>query len=331
MPAGLIFDESKHYLDHLGPFCALMGWPLIVCEDSMAELAKKYYPDLEVIEKDPFELAQPSHIVACDTRPLLQAAFPRWRFETIKTFWLPHGNSDKGWNTLFFEALEKEPYALVYGQKMIDFMKAKNVDPQMFLVGNFRYSYFQRHRAFYEKLLPALPRKTTFLYAPTWDDGEGSNSFWKAFPVLADSLPNTMNLLVKLHPNTRRQFEFELERLMGQYERKKNIFFLEEFPPIYPLLHLCDAYIGDMSSIGYDFLTLRKPMFFLNSNQRDQKTDKGLYLFRCGLEISPHQYRSLFQQYNGANPFSEIQKETCEYTFAPLPNWAEFKNRLLAL
>lgn len=324
MPAGLIFDESKHYLDHLGPFCALMEWPLIVCEPTLAELARKYYPDLEIIEKDPLDLSQPSHIVSCDTRPLLQAAFPRWRFESIKTFWLPHGNSDKGWNSLFFEALEKEPYALVYGQKMIDFMKAKGVAPQMFIVGNFRFSYFQRHKAFYEKLLRSLPHKNNFLYAPTWDDAERNNSFWKAFPILAESLPKEMNLLVKLHPNTKRQFEIELERIMGQYEKKKNIVFLEEFPPIYPLLHLCNAYIGDMSSIGYDFITLEKPMFFLNSNRRE-----GLYLFRCGMEIFPHQYPSLFHLYNPSNPFSKIQRETSQYTFAPVPNWTELKERLL--
>ena len=37
--AGLIFDESSHYLDHLAPFCALMRWQLMVCEESVASRA----------------------------------------------------------------------------------------------------------------------------------------------------------------------------------------------------------------------------------------------------------------------------------------------------
>lgn len=305
--AGLIYDDSRHYIDHLAPFCALLGWPLIVCEEAVADLSRRYYPDLQVIQKPALQLQLPPQIVACDTRPLLRAAFPN---QTFQSLWLPHGNSDKGTKSSYFEALREEEYALVYGQKMIDFMREKQVAPKTIRIGNFRWQYYLKHQSFYQKF--ALPKgKQTFLYAPTWDDYEGSSSFWTAFPHLANSLPKDCYILVKLHPNTLRKFEVELEILMGRYAERKNIHFLPEFPPIYPLLNLCDAYIGDRSSIGYDFLKFDRPLFFLNA-------DPDLYLSRCGTPIKPDQFNFRLQDH-----LSSIRKEAYEYTFDPNPQWEE--------
>ncbi|MES2272905.1 MAG: CDP-glycerol glycerophosphotransferase family protein [Chlamydiota bacterium] len=318
--AGLIFDTSLHYLDHLGPFCSLMQWPLLICEDSIVNLACKYYPDLKVIEENALRIKFPKHLVACDPHQLLQAAFPTLLTEQTSTFWLPHGNSDKGWKSPFFEGLQKDATALVYGQKMIDFMKAKNVFLKTLCVGNFRAKYYEKHRSFYQKIVQdeitsLLPQgNKNFLYAPTWNDSEGNGSFWQIFPILAKALPNHCNLLVKLHPNTSQQFDIQLEILMGQFQNRKNILFLPEFPPIYPLLEISDAYIGDMSSIGYDFLKFDRPMYFLNPTGRDAKTDQGLFLFRCGEEILPEQLASVFDL-DQKEDFSTIRGRTYNYTF----------------
>lgn len=301
--AGLIYDDSRHYIDHLAPFCALVQWPLIVCEEGVADLARTYYPDLEVILKNSLQLRLPLHIATCDTRLLLQAAFPH---QNAKLFWLPHGNSDKGWTGPFFEELQGE-IALVYGQKMIDFMHEKKVFPKTIKIGNFRWQYYLKHQLFYQKLLrdmiPEAARK--FLYAPTWADSEDNCSFWDAFPHLAHSLPADCLLLIKLHPNTVRQFGIELEILKGEFAAQKNILFLPEFPPVYPLLSLCDAYIGDMSSIGYDFLKFDKPLFFLKANPH-------LSLSRCGTAITAESF-----DFPTTDGLSSIRKETYDYTFAP--------------
>jgi len=315
MYAGLIYDDSRHYIDHLAPFCALLNWPLIVCEPTVAALARAYYPDLEVKEIPLWDLQLPSHIVTCDPLPMFQAAFPT---QTCKTLWLPHGNSDKGWKGPFFEGLGE--IAFVYGQKMIDFMRAKNGSPQTLRVGNFRWHYFLKHQAFYQKMtLPLKKSSKNILYAPTWEDSENNGSFWKAFPILADHFPKECHLLVKLHPNTLWTFAAEVEMLIGRYAKGKNIFFLPEIPPIYPILAQCDAYIGDMSSIGYDFLTFDRPMYFFNANQE-------LPLHRCGAAIEPKHFAFSHQ-----DPFSEIRKATYDYTFDPAPNWNQLKEQIHAL
>jgi hypothetical protein len=305
LKAGLIHDDSPHYLDHLGPLCASLNWPLLVCEPSIAELANRFYPDLKVIEIPFWELKLPPLIIACEPQILLQATFPN---QKIDSFWLPHGNSDKGWDTPFFEALQSEKTALVYGAKMVDFLSQKNVFPDCVSIGNFRWEYFLNHTSFYQL---SLPKGKNFLYAPTWDDSAGSCSFWKAFPQLAARLPEDCNLLVKLHPNTLRKYEAHIEVLIGRYQKQKNILFLPNHPPIYPLLAQCDAYIGDMSSIGYDFLTFDKPLFFLNANP-------NFPLHQCGTAICAETF-----DFSLKDTLNQKRQELYRYTFTQNSHWKE--------
>lgn len=300
--AGLIYDDSRHYLDHLGPFCALAKWPLILCEPHLADLAAQGYPDLEILSTPLWELKLPKTVVSCDTLPLLRSAFPG---QSIDNLWLPHGNSDKGWSSPFFEAMQEEKTALVYGQRMIDFMKKKKVFPKTIRVGNFRREYFFKHKDFYHEMIRVPKSGKNFLYAPTWDDSENNCSFWNAFPKLASRIPSDCNLLIKLHPNTIRKFAPEIETLMGRFAKQKNIYFLPDDPPVYPLLAGCAAYIGDMSSIGYDFLAFDRPLFFLNANQ-------ALPLHRCGAPIDLANF-----DFSLNDSFSSIRKTTYDYTFDP--------------
>lgn len=323
--AGLIYDDNLYYLDHLAPFCSLIRRPLIVCEGTIAEQAAQYYPNLHVVQKNILETQVPKTVISCGDTLQLKRAFPNQIFSNV---WLPHGNSDKGWHSSTFEILQSGEKAIVYGQKMIDFMTALNVFPQTIQVGNFRRYYFDQHRTFYQKiiaseLLARLPSKAnrTFLYAPTWEDRENNGSFWSVFPRLAESVPDNCNLIVKIHPNTVQLYEARIEAAIGKYG-KKNILILTEFFPIYPLLSICDAYIGDMSSIGYDFLSFNKPMYFINASQRNM-SDPGLYLFRCGQECKGADVFNL-----PSKDFSQIQKETYEYTFADTPDWLTLNSRL---
>lgn len=307
--AGLIYDHSKHYLDHLAPLCSLLDLPLILCEPALVDLAHKYYPDLTILEERSLTLKLPSHLITCDNRPILKAAFPNQNFHIL---WLPHGHSDKGWNTPLFDILKGEKITFAYGQKMADSIGTKH----RFLVGNFRWHYFQKHKKFYEKLYPPSQKKT-YLYAPTWDDAEKNNSFWASFSHLVKILPEQTQLLVKLHPNTVEKFLVDIELLKTRYEHHSNLIFLPDLPPIYPLLNLCDAYIGDMSSIGYDFLTFDKPLYFFNAKSH-------LPLHQCGAPVSPNTF-------SDTDSFSPLRKKTYDQTFAPDPHWAQLRETIDAL
>ncbi len=269
MYTGLIFDDSPHYIDHLAPFCALMDWPLVVWEDSIANAVRQFYPQVQLIH----DSIVPPNVVACDNRALLKL----YGITSGRMLWLPHGLSDKGWKSSFFETLGEEDLLLVYGQRMRDVLAAKKVTIPQLSVGNFRWKFYQQHREFYNKLMTERFGDRRFiLYAPTWEDSEKNSTLWDVLPKLEQ------NVLVKVHPNTQKRFMPELERAKGRVE------ILEDFPPIYPLLDRTDIYIGDMSSIGYDFLHFNKPMFFLC---REKTQDESTFLMRCGTQITMDQVR----------------------------------------
>lgn len=313
--AGLIYDDSRHYIDHLAPFCALKKWPLIVCEAVIEDLAKEYYPNLEVIFINRWELSFPSILVACDTKSLIESSLGI--SISSHALWLPHGSSDKGWKAPFFEALQKEKTALVYGQKMIDCLAQKNTFPEIIRIGNFRWEYWLKHKEFYKKIVQEKihlpPNNKTYLYAPTWEDRENNSTFWQIFPTLAARLPKNCNLIIKIHPNTYWKHEVKIEGIIGSYQTQKNILFLTDFTPIYPLLDICDAYIGDMSSIGYDFLKFNRPMFFLTNQQYNIKNDPSFFLYQCGILLTKENLPALFEE--GGGDFTKIRKEIYDYTF----------------
>ncbi len=353
LATGLLYGPELHHLDHLGPLCAILDIPLIVTEEKIATLAKRYYPHLKVILYDYLVIAE--YLVS--HYDIVFYSMPRDIFDEVFFFaqkmiqkricaiWCPHGNSDKGASIFYMEALKKEEAALVYGKQMIDYLKKKGVFKQLkghVITGNYRYQFYLKNLEFYtgiaaREISAKLKAATkTLLYAPTWQDYEKSSSFFDAIKPLIEKLPSNYNLIVKLHPNLILQEEFEVEEVIAKYEQRQNVLFLTDFTPIYSLLSLVDIYIGDMSSIGYDYLVFDKPMFFLNQNLRDLQNDIGLYLFRCGQEIKPEQYRDIHQiiehyfQYE-LRSFSEIRKEVYTYAFGHTKPLEKLKEEILHL
>lgn len=335
--ACLIYGPMEHHLDHLAPLAQLLGIPLIVTEKPLFELTAQFYPKVEKILWDYVEAAQNlvdsfEVIFTCLPRPLFEQIFflaQRLSGKRVGTIWVPHGNSDKGQKRGFSEGLEEEKVLLVYGPKMIDFFIHRKELHQLksyITTGNFRYQHYRKERAFYqalvqEKIASKLPTSArTILYAPTWQDAEGGCSFFDLFPALVNTLPDAYNLIVKLHPNLLLQEELRLEQLFYRYEGKKNLLFLSHFPSIYPLLDYVDIYLGDNSSIGYDFTTMDKPLFFFNYRSEDLSSDSSLYLYQCGTTIEPHQYSMTFSVIDAALPadterFSALRKKINSYTF----------------
>jgi CDP-glycerol glycerophosphotransferase (TagB/SpsB family) len=120
-------------------------------------------------------------------------------------------------------------------------------------------------------------------------------------------LPSTLNLLVKPHPNTILRNAPQLERLIGKTERS-NLQFLTENFPIFALLERCDAYLGDRSSIGYDYLLLDKPLFFLDPHHHP----KGRDLLGCGQSVTPE---TLFPILSHPDRYSAERKKMAAYAF----------------
>ncbi len=335
--ATLIYGPHPHHLDHLGPLSQILEIPLFLTDEEIFSQAQAFYPALDArlyssLEVTDALLQKNQAVISCLSKTLIEELFFFVRHAHGKNYfpiWCPHGNSDKGYANGAMKLLKEERAAFIYGEKMLEVFNlpetSRDVRPYV-LTGNYRLYDYQMHRAFYDEVatkhirrkLPSATR--TILFAPTWDDHEGESAFNEACEVLIQTLPSSTNLIIKLHPNTLVQNERKIAQLYDRYAGDSHILFLDHYPHIYSLLALCDLYIGDFSSIGYDFLAFNKPMIFLNQRQLDKRTSPGASLFRCGVTVDPSDYPRIYSIMENLLPhdsqlFSAIRQEVYTHTF----------------
>lgn len=291
--AAAISTGPDTHLDHLSVICDLMDVPLIVTDPQNAIIAKEYYPQIET-DYVPFEELTLDYLAS--HLDVIYECGKFWTLELLPLFELlyqkkmrivfcPHGNSDKGHTSDLPQLPLGEDISLVYGKQMKDRLK-KTSAGRFVETGNLRLNFYQKHKNHFDLLAEKKVfskfqgEKPIILYAPTWHTDESPTSFFHSVSALIEDLSPDYHLLIKLHPLLEENQPALFYHLLGKYEGQKNLLFLKEFPPIYPLLERSSIYIGDYSSIGYDFLIYDKPLYFLNP----AKKDKTL-LQNCGIII----------------------------------------------
>lgn len=348
---GINPQSQIHYIDHLAVVCIFMDIPLLFIDPLDYEIGLKYYPGLNAQYLD-YQILTPEYLISnydvlfmsdlWDRAVFHQkfAPFEKEYGKFLRHVHCPHGFSDKGF---YLKKCAREDISLLYGQNMIDQLKTYEVIDELktyVITGNYRYTYFKQHKKFFDDVVSrdVLSRfakpQPLILYAPTWMDVEESTTFFDAFEAILDNLPDSYNMIIKLHPRLELDNPGQYYHIVGRYESKPNVVFLKDFPLVYPLLSHADIYLGDMSSIGYDFLTFNKPMFFLNKQRRDPKTDRGLYLFRCGVEVKPDAYPLLYKfiEVNlegDQEKFGAIRKQVYDYTFGKERAFKDLKKDII--
>lgn len=328
------------YVDHIVPLCQLMGIPLLCTDPWIYELIQIFYPPMEVILDESPDFSLNRTLKHYDTlfyvdlhrNPHGGFQFVEYVYEgKARSVCGLHGNSDKKRNLFWAEKYADEDVVLLYGEHMVEFLKEKGIWGRFnrpILTGNFRWQFYQEHRNFFDRkmapfLFPQQNRKT-LLYATTWtaqnkksDWRVDYSSFFDVYPFILENIPDTYQVIVKLHPHLVFLFPSEVEEIKEKYKGCDQILFLDDLPLIYPLLAKCDIYLGDYSSVGYDFLSFNRPMFFLNDTHRDQKKDKGVYLYRCGKALLPHEFKTLYEvvEQNPQSDLQAVRKQTYHFAF----------------
>jgi len=339
MKACVINQSSHiHFYDHLCPFAVVMDIPSLFMEEDDRERCARYYPGLktDIIEFQDFNpefLIQNFDVIMMSDlwdRDVFNEKFrdlEKQYKKTLKHVHVPHGFSDK---VFYIRKMANEDITLVYGQNMLDLLKEEGVFERLnkyVISGNYRYTYYKQNKEHLDRLakdevLGDLdPSKKTILYAPTWLDLEESTTFFDAHAQVIDKVPDEYNLIVKLHPRLELDDTVGFYEIMGKYAQRKNIIFVTAFPMIYPLLAKTDIYIGDMSSIGYDFLPFNKPMFFIN---KGGKVDRRTFLYQCGTVVEDLDNLYSFVE-KTKDTFSEKRLWMNEYTFGKERSFEEIR------
>jgi len=338
-----ILTGPETYLDHLGVLSALLEIPLIVTEEKTFQLAKEYYPDIPV-SLQPLEALTLEYLAthfdvifetgkfwAIELKPFFELLFRK----TMRFVYCPHGNSDKG------HSVRNHPLqdiSLIYGDHLRDLATQTGAEENIHRfarTGNYRYAYYNERRSFYDKLAEEKifsrfkREKPIILYAPTWQDKENPTSFFLAIDRFIEELSSSFNLLIKLHPFLVEDFLPHVLSVLGKYETHPSAQFLTDFPPIYPLLSRTAVYVGDYSSIGYDFLSFDRPLYFLQPK-------KGKFvspLRGCGLELPEKEnWAEFIQETLKEQESNEARKKVYAYAFGEeLPSEEIRANILRAL
>ena len=272
----IVVGPHLAFLDHLIPLCDLFGMPLFAPHLSEHLL----YPSVALASSlegfDSFFYAEPArlHRGAFQFGSLLVQ-------EEKRSVCTLHGNSNKCRNSFWAERFAQEEIVLVYGHYMESFLREKGVWESIrrpIFCGNYRWHYFQKHRTQFSCVLPGEGKK--ILYAPTWSyvDATDDSPFFSCYTRLFDQIPEGFTLFVKLHPYMYKLHPQRISAIKEHYRDTPRLFFLDDTPLVYPILEQIDIYIGDYSSIAYDFLAFDRPLFFLADNVDP-------LMERCGQQI----------------------------------------------
>lgn len=268
-----ISTGPETHLDHLAPICEALSIPLLVTEPDHEELAQLFYPMVEV-RYAPLQdlhlkaLAEWDTIIttckfwALELRPTLELI----QKKEVRFVFTPHGHSDK---EDFINSPIEQDIDLVYGPAMKE--TRRNTDA--IEMGNIRHPFYLKYQNHFDRLAAPFFKsdKQAVLYAPTWQSTGSPTSFFNSVDTVVEQLSKDYNLLIKLHPLLEENNPALYHRAIGRYGSQAT--FIERFPAIYPLLEKTAIYLGDHSSIGYDFLAYDRPMYFLS---------EGGALAKCG-------------------------------------------------
>ncbi len=337
-----ILTGPDTYLDHLGVISYIMKMPLFITEQETYKTALTFYPQIQSIQKEAQDLDasflsenfdvlfESGKFFALQLGPILELLYKK----KMRFIYCPHGHSDKGHSAKNFAT---QDISLIYGNHMKDLLcktGAMSSIQSIIITGNYRLPFYQKYRSFYDSLThqhvssKLSSRKKTALYAPSWQDGENPTSFFNSIEKIIRELKDDFNLVIKTHPFLEKFHPAETFRVLERYKDDPNVLFLTHFPSIYPLLQVCDLYIGDYSSIGYDFLAFDKPLYFLIPEHAP-----NFELHSAGFIIPPKENISTFIQNTweeNTKGKTEIRRATYYYAFGEEKSFNLLEKEILA-
>ena len=273
---GIIVKEVA-FLDHVVPLLQIMGFPLLVCDPYLKELTEIYYPGVEVIVAKDYCLD--SQLERFDTyiysefyrRPTGYFQFGDfYSRRNVSSLFLFHGMGEKHGDLFWMEQLASEDGVLIYGPQFYEKLKEKNIlgrINRLIFCGNYRAALYQGKAEPSGNCRAALNQEKVepkgVLYAPTWTSPVQHSGRSRHYSTVLEDFEHVMRELedfdvtVKLHPY--------FEELYPKEARQMQKSFVP--PPIFPLLDRTEILITDHSSIAYDFLHFKRPIFLFGEER----------------------------------------------------------------
>lgn len=127
----------------------------------------------------------------------------------------------------------------------------------------------------------SLPKdKKIILFAPTFRGNNRASAHYQDdldFSLMKEIIGDKYIILLKLHPWITQKYEID-------YNLKKFLFDVSDYPDINELMMISDIMITDYSSAIFEYSLLERPMMFFASDYYDYIDERGFYIdFRTDL------------------------------------------------
>jgi len=323
------------FLDHSAVLACILDIPLIIINENEFIAAKHYYPWCKSIFIENSSLSYEKIVRDYNVLFFISSVQPVFHLfshllnKKLVYVHFPHGNSDKGYLFDHQKFLKEFDLVLFYGNHMKQRFINQNTwdkeNEEYLFIGNLRYEFYRTHKVFYDELVNKEifskidSQKKTLLYAPTWSDTESPTSFYQFLKmVYTRKQLSNYNILIKPHSRIENENPAKYYQETQEARKLDHVLFLEDYPLVFPVLEKVDGFIGDFSSIGYDFIFYRRPMFFIDTIGLDAN-HPSKRLHQCGINFDMNSEQAIqdLQTYLESWPQEkqELQRDLYYYSF----------------
>ncbi len=249
-----------------------------ILQQEYPDVAAEYHPTLLALHHRLSEL-HPEAIIQPDyTKDFLNVGFDTAHVQVF------HGTSDKTYN--YSSQVRKYDFLLLPGARTYKIMQAAGLltEGKYAVVG-----YPKADRVFKGEFNRDLavgslgldPGRPTVLYAPTWQDAKFNTSLPRYGREVLSQVPEAYNLIVKLHPNTKRYDLKNYLMVKRISENNPRIKLLDFHHDVMPIMAASDLLIADISTVSHEFLCFDRPLVFLDPRLLSIRKDK-VWVWKCG-------------------------------------------------
>jgi len=270
---------------------------------------KKSYPSVNAMVKRAKKYMKDADVVVTTSHGLVKM-FKKFKISGPKVIIMKHGCGDRAYS--FDEAYSDFDLVLLGGEHHRKVMLEKNIstESQLKVIGYPKFDFPVNLESIKSKIFKT--NKPIVLYNPHWKPQFSSYNLYAKFILEYFKNNNDYNLIFAPHiliKHWKTHYKYNID--FDNYKSASiHIDFGSHYSTDNSYTRLADIYIGDVSSLVYEFIALKpRPCIFLNAHNIKWKNNLYYRFWELGFVVEKQSdFDTIFKSSINNNTFEELQK-----------------------